>query len=192
MIQETDFLTDRSSLTVNVRSLMFELPGLWHDVGETLTGPQLFDDEAMLALEIRCRNSHVGFINWMEDYKSHCVRMSLAATPCSELAMRRELFGAALECLTIVKRLLASVCDREREKLEVEAQALAHLILDLQKQPSPKHSWLFSGHEVGVAYTVMLTKDQWEGSFTYDSEYDRRMASRLRYNTWSNTLRMTA
>jgi hypothetical protein len=75
--------------------------------------------------------------------------------------------------------------------LERETQGLAHLVLDLQKQPSPKHSWLFSGHEVGVAYTVMLTKDQWEGGFEYSSDTERRLAIRTRYNTWSNTLRMT-
>ena len=191
IIQESDYLDDRSSLAVKMRSRMFPVPGLWHDISDAVTGPQLFDDHALTVLNSRCRKAHQDLIDWMEDYKSHCVRMSFASPPPQELAMRRELFGAALECLCIVKRLLATVCDSERSKLEDEAQALAHLILDLQKQPSPKHSWLFTGHEVGVAYTVMLTKDQWEGHSEYDSDYDRRMASRTRYNTWSNTLRMT-
>jgi hypothetical protein len=116
----------------------------------------------------------------MEDYKGHCVKLSLTTPPPSEIAMRRELFGASLECLVLVKRILATVCDQERVKLETEIQALAHLILNLQKQPSSSHSWLFSGHEVGIAYTVMLTKDQWEGHYTYESEEERKLATRTR------------
>lgn len=189
LTQDTTFLNDRSSLTVNVRSLMFPISGIWHDITQVVKSDQLFDDFAIAALDLRCRNSHQDLLDWMEDYKSYCVKMSLTAPPPQELTMRRELFGAALECLSIVKRLLATVCDVERSKLEKETQALAQLILDLQKQPSPKHSWLFAGHEVGVATTIIVTKDEWEGDFTYDSEYERRMASRTRYNMWDNTLR---
>lgn len=138
----------------------------------------------------RCRNSHKAFLEWLEDYKAHCVRLSFAQPPPWELALRRELFGAAMECLVIVKRLLATVCELDRCSLEVETQALAHLILDLQKQPSPKHSWLFSGHEVGVAYTVLLTKDQWEEDVSRRQPDDQKLASRMRYNNWSNTLRV--
>lgn len=192
LIKDTDYLHNRSSLTINVRSLMFELPGLWHDIGDTITGTGLFDDSELAVLEHRCRKAQRAYIDWMEEYKSHCVRLSLASPPPTELALRRELFGAALECLVLIKRLLSTVCDYDRVALELETQALAHLILDLQKQPSSPNSWLFSGHEVGIAYTVMLTKDQWADNFSYLSDTERRLAIRTRYNTWSNTLRMTA
>jgi hypothetical protein len=191
LTQEKDFLDDRSALTINLRSLMFPMSGLWHDVGKAVTGPQLFDDDTLASLAYRCRKLHKEGIDWMEEYKAHCVRLSLSTPPPEEIAMRRELFGSALECLILAKRLLATVCDDEREGLEAETQALAHLILNLQKQPSTKHSWLFSGHEVGIAYTAILTKDQWDGSYTCESEEERRLAIRKRYNTWSNTLRMT-
>lgn len=190
IIQEKDFLDDRSALTVNLRCLMFPMSGLWHDVGKVITGPKLFDDEALATLAYRCRKLHKEDIDWMEEYKAHCVRLSLATPPPEEIAMRRELFGAALECLILVKRLLATVCDDERERLETETQALAHLILDLQKQPSTKHSWLFAGHEVGIAYSAILTKDQWDGTCAYASDEERRLAIRDRYSSWNNTLRM--
>jgi hypothetical protein len=180
LAQDKDYLDDRSPLTVNLRAIMFSLPGLWHDVGDVVTGPQLFDDDALTRLASRCREVHQKYIDWMEDYKSHCVKLSLTTPPQSEIEMRRELFGASLECLVLVKRFLATVYDRERVKLETETQALAHLILDLQKQPSSSHSWLFSGHEVGIAYTAMLTKDQWEGHYTYESEEERKLATRTR------------
>lgn len=207
---DVGYLHDRSSLAIRVRSTMFVLPGLWHDIGEAVTGPQLFDDDVLAMLECRCRKVHQELIDWMEDYKSHCVKTSLTAPSPEELAIRRELFGAALECLAIFKRLLATVCDNDREKLEVEIQALAHLLLDLQKQPTSNHSWLFSRHEVGMecasyitdeliaddnfrllgtATSFILTKDHWDGSYSYESDYDRRIAIRIRYNTWSNTLR---
>ena len=149
LAQESDFLNERSPLAINMRALMFPVPGLWHDIHHALTGDPLFEDDTLAMLEKLCRGAHRDMLDWMEQYKAHCVKMSLTSPPPHELAMRRELFGAALECLTIVKRLLACVCDDDRERLETEAQAIAHLILDLQKQPSPKHSWLFSWHEVG-------------------------------------------
>ncbi|KAK4549580.1 hypothetical protein LTR36_006577 [Oleoguttula mirabilis] len=191
MTQESHFLTDRSALSIQVRLAFFILPGLWHDVGECVNSAEYFSCGPLTLLESRCRKAHRKLLDWLEDYKAHCVRLSFAQLPPSELALRRELFGSALECLAIVKRLLATVCDTERRSLEVETQALAHLVLDLQKQPAPKHSWLFSGHEVGVAYTMLLTKSQWEENVSRGESDSHKMASRTRYNTWSNTLRMT-
>ncbi|KAK3115694.1 hypothetical protein LTR53_004710 [Teratosphaeriaceae sp. CCFEE 6253] len=188
---ETNFLTERSPLAIQLRLTMFELPGVWHDVGEAINSPEFFNDWPLTSLEARCRKAHRELLDWLEQYKAHCVRLSLAQPPASELSLRRELFGSALECLAIVKRLLSTVSEPDRRSLEVETQALAHLILDLQKQPSPKHSWLFSGHEVGVAYTVLLTKDQWEEAVPRREPHDCKVGTMTRYNTWSNTLRMT-
>ncbi|KAK5688766.1 hypothetical protein LTS10_000744 [Elasticomyces elasticus] len=188
---ESNFLSERSPLAISLRVTMFELPGIWHDVGEAVNGTDFYSDWPLAALEARCRKAHKELLAWLEQYKAHCVRLSLAQPPASELSLRRELFGSALECLAIVKRLLCTVCESDRRNLEVETQALAHLILDLQKQPSPKHSWLFSGHEVGVAYTVLLTKDQWEENVDRRDAHDKKVATKTRYNTWSNTLRMT-
>lgn len=180
MAREKDFLDDRSPLSIHLRSSMFPMPGLWHDIDKVVNGPQLFDDKALISLASRCREMHQQFIDWMEDYKGHCVKLSFTTPPRSELAMRRELFGTSLECLLLVKRLLAAVSDFERDRLESEVQALAHLILDIQKQPSSSYSWLFTGHEVGIAYMAILTKEQWEGQNTYESEKERRLASRAR------------
>lgn len=119
------------------------------------------------------------------------MRFSLVQPSACELSLRRELFGAVIECLSLVKRLLATVCESSRLALEPEIQALAQLILDLQKQPSYKHSWLFSGHEAGVAYTMILTKDQWEEDVSGEDTNVRIEAAWKRYNTWSKTLRMT-
>ncbi|KAK3615045.1 hypothetical protein LTR56_026835 [Elasticomyces elasticus] len=188
---ESNFLSERSPLAISLRVTMFELPGIWHDVGEAVNELDFYSDWPLAALEARCRKAHRELLVWLEQYKAHCVRLSLAQPPASELSLRRELFGSALECLAIVKRLLCTVCESDRRNLEVETQALAHLILDLQKQPSPKHSWLFSGHEVGVAYTVLLTKDQWEENVDRRDAHDKKVATKTRYNTWSNTLRMT-
>ena len=120
---ESDYLTDRSSLTIRSRSLMIQLPGLWHDVGEVVNGDGLFDDGALLPLQRRCRHEHAELLRWMEDYKSHVVKMSLVAPTQKEIDLRRELLGAVLECFCIAKRLLATVCDDERTKLETEVQA---------------------------------------------------------------------
>ena len=197
---------------------MFPLPGLWYDTNIVMNCDQLFDDLALYELKQRCIESQRDYLRWMEDYKSHCVRLSLAKPPQEELDLRRELFGTALEGLLLVKRLLATVSDEQREGLEPQTQALAKLLLELQEHPGPKFSWLFSGHEVGmstyrfyvclryifcratglmlfflrgagIAYTAIHTTTDWEGPFIYSSEYDRRIASRNRFNTWSKQMR---
>lgn len=103
--------------------------------------------------------------------------------------MRRELFGVATECLIVVKRLLGTIYDEERCHLETEAQDLAQMIYDLHKQPSAKHSWLFSGHEVSVAQGILSSKNQWAGTSTDASEGDRKTASRMRYVAWDDLIR---
>ena len=92
LIQDSKFLHDRSALTINVRSLMFPLPALWRDTDTVVRGLKLFDDGALSALKVRCLKSQQDLLGWMEDYKDHCVRLSLTSPPPRELALRRELF----------------------------------------------------------------------------------------------------
>ncbi|KAI6893752.1 hypothetical protein KC318_g4298 [Hortaea werneckii] len=189
--QDTPFLTDRSPLAIDARLAMFGIPGLWRDIDEVVNSPGYYVCAPMDTLESRGRQIHQALVDWLEDYNAHCVRFSLVQPSACELSLRRELFGAVIECLSLVKRLLATVCESSRLALEPEIQALAQLILDLQKQPSYKHSWLFSGHEAGVAYTMILTKDQWEEDVSGEDTNVRIEAARKRYNAWSKTLRMT-
>ncbi|KAK0255297.1 hypothetical protein LTR91_018871 [Friedmanniomyces endolithicus] len=187
---DSDVLTDRSPLAISLRVTMFELPGIWHDVGEAVNGADFDEIWPPTAVEARCRRSHQELLDWLAQYHAHSIRFSFTQSPPSELSIRRELYGSALECLAIVKRLLCTVCEPERRPLEAETQTLAHLLLDLQKQPGPAHSWLFSGHELGVAYTILLTKDQWADTLKGRDSHDAKIAVRTRYNNWCNTLRM--
>lgn len=168
---------------------MFKLPRLWFEVGEAVMGDQLFDDECLFTLASRCRALQSKFLDWLEDYKSHCVAKSLSQPTHREIHLRRESFGTALECLLLVKRLLGCVCDADRPKVEPEVQALAKLIIEMQDQPSPTHSWLFTGHQVGVAHVAIATNPDFEQATGADSEESRRAAMRRRYIKWSGTLR---
>lgn len=156
---------------------------------ECISGPGLFDNEELAPLESRCRKAHDALLDWMDDYKSHCVRSSLTMPSSQELAMRRELLGIAVECLAIVKRMLISTNDKNRERLEPEAQATARSLLVLQEQHSPRHSWIFTEHEVGIAQSIISTKEEWGAPFAYASEYEGKLASRKRYLTWSGMFR---
>jgi hypothetical protein len=86
----------------------------------------------------------------------------MTAVPQSELALRREIYGTALETLCVYKRILATFCEAERLQLESEAQALAVRLLELQTQPAPRHSWIYSEQEKGVAEVVLVTREEWE------------------------------
>ncbi|KAJ3544823.1 hypothetical protein NM208_g2851 [Fusarium decemcellulare] len=189
LVQDSDHLTERSALAIAIRSQMIMLPRLWHDIDNAVQGPELFNEEVLNSLRARCHIAHQNFLLWMEDYKAHCVTMSLSSPSPQELATRRELYGTAIECLMIVKRLLAAIDDDKRQALEKETQALAKSLLNLHNQPSPKHSWLFAGHEVSVAQSIVMTKEQWGEPFLYTSEYEKKLASRARYTFWTTKLR---
>lgn len=156
---------------------------------KVVTGLDLFNNEMMARIKSRCHKAHEALLDWMEDYKTHCVRSSLTMPSPQELAMRRELLGIGVECLAVVKRLLITTNDKNRERLEPEAQATARSILVLQEQDSQKHSWLFTGHEVGIAHSVISTKEDWGPPYTYGSQYETKLASRARYVTWSRLIR---
>lgn len=103
--------------------------------------------------------------------------------------MRRELLGMGLECLAVVKRLLATVSNYEKDELEDGAQRVAHLIFDLQKETSMTHSWLFSGHEIGIAQSIVMTRDRWRELPSHGSDDEKRIAYRGAYDEWNRILR---
>ncbi|KAI6859995.1 hypothetical protein KC343_g4872 [Hortaea werneckii] len=168
--QDTPFLTDRSPLAIDARLAMFGIPGLWRDIDEVVNSPGYCVCAPMDILESRGRQIHQALVNWLEDCNAHCVRLSFTQPSAY---------------------YWPPSCESSRLALEPEVQGLAQLILDLQKQSSFKHSWLFSGHEAGVAYTMILTKDQWEEDVSGEDADVRIEAARKRYNAWSKTLRMT-
>ncbi|KXT07310.1 hypothetical protein AC578_445 [Pseudocercospora eumusae] len=136
---------------LTARKHIFHLPRLWRDVGAALTSDNLFNDDVLRGLEKRRRSVHADFLAWLEEYKCHCVARSLIQPTQLEIDLRRETFGVVLECMLITKRLITSVSDSDRLKMECETQAMAKLIMDLQDQPMPKNSCLFAAHEIGVA-----------------------------------------
>lgn len=156
LAKERSTLTDRSPLVIESRWPQFKVSGLWHDVGVAVNGPQLFCAEVIRPLQQRCRESHGEFLAWMESYKVHCVKASFSTPSIEELHLRRQIFGAVLECTCLVKRLLATVCDEERIALEAGTQAVALLLLELQNGSLPKHSWLFTGHEAGNDHACLM------------------------------------
>jgi len=157
----TPYLTDRSEIVIRLRMRMLGLSSTLPAVTQALN-PSSYDEGQLLTLELKARETHAALLTCLEAYKAHVVRTSMAAVPLSELALRREVFGTALETLCVYKRILASFCEAERALLEREAQALAVRIFELQTQPAPRHSWIYSVHEKGVAAVVQASRAEWE------------------------------
>lgn len=134
-----------------------------------------------------CRTAHNDLTRWFDQYQTYCIRKSLALPTNQELAKRRELLGIALECLAVVKRLFATVCISESLTLEKQAQELALRIMDLQTQPSPKYSWLYAGHEIGIAQSILTSKEAWAVDLTHAIDGEAR--ARERYLAWDGLLR---
>lgn len=154
-------LTDRSEVVIRLRMRMLGLSSMLPDVTDAMD-PDFPDSGQQLTLELKARETHAALLKCLESYKAHVIRTSMTAVPQSELALRREIYGTALEVLCVYKRILASFCEPERLPLESEAQALAARLLELQTQPAPRHSWIYTEQEKGVAEVVLVTKEEWE------------------------------
>lgn len=165
------------------------LPTLWHDIETAIKGEELFNPQTIQSLRLRVEDMHSGMLRWIEEFNAHCISMALQLSSEQELVTRRELYGTALECLSVVKRLLATVDIENLRSLEEEVQNLAYTILDLHERPSPSHSWIFMAHESGVARSLLATQEDWLVSGSYSSVYQEKLASRVRYVRWTEILR---
>ncbi|KAF2718395.1 hypothetical protein K431DRAFT_230947 [Polychaeton citri CBS 116435] len=174
------FLTDRSELTIKLRMHLSSIPSFFQEIVRTVMGPELFNPIRMLELRRRAQGFTRHLMDWDREYKDYCVRNSFRQASDDELSLRRELFGSAMECLTIQKRVLAVVDDDERLNIEVEVQALAKLITSMQ-EGLPSHSWLFVGHEINVAHLVTKTRAEWEETMDDATQEEKLLATRKRF-----------
>ncbi|GAM91573.1 hypothetical protein ANO11243_096250 [Dothideomycetidae sp. 11243] len=183
LVVDTEELNERCQLAIDVRLEFFALPGLWHDVELSLTTSTLFlSPSTQSALESRCRKMNASFSSWMSRYAQHT--RSRPSVSDIESAKRRELYGMALECGPVVKRLLASVCEDERIELEKEAMQMSRELLALQARPGPAHAWLYNMHEANIARSVIASNHRWmEGNEGLDEMAVKR-ARRGRYLDW--------
>jgi hypothetical protein len=162
MIQDdTPWLTDRSGVVIRIRMRTLNLCSTLIDTTEAMD-PETYAPDLLFMTELKARQNHTSLTKSLEEYKAHVLQTSMSPVPQFELALRREVYGTALECLCVYKRVLASFCESERLVLESEAQALASQTLELHTLPAPRHSWLYTEHEKSVADVIRLTRTEWE------------------------------
>jgi len=181
---DTPWLTDRSSVVIHVRMRILNLCSTLADTTEAMD-PEKHDHGLLFTAELKARQNHSSLIKSLQEFKSYVLRTSMAPVPESELALRREIYGTALESLCVYKRVLASFCDSERSQLESEAQALACETFELQTLPAPRHSWLYSEHEKGVAEVIRMTRAEWEEDLSCASAEVRRRAACARWTRFN-------
>ncbi|KAM0723905.1 hypothetical protein Q7P37_000895 [Cladosporium fusiforme] len=187
LIEDTPWLTDRSEIVIRIRSRLLSLATMLCQTTKAMN-PDTYDEGLLLVLELKAREIHHGLLKALDAFKAYVLSMSMANTPESELALRREIFGTALECLCVYKRILASFCEEERLQLEKEAQELALTIMNLQKQPAPRHSWIYSSHEKGVAASIQLTREAWERDLSGATSGEKRLIAYARWKEFNSYL----
>ncbi|KAI5356914.1 putative fungal transcription factor [Septoria linicola] len=188
LIEKSDDLGERHELVINARKLIFPLPGLWHDISMALRSSDATEREVVSELESRCRGLQAAYFGWLESYREHCIVKALSMPTEQEIHIRREVLGQALESLLIVDLLLATV-SISLSMTEHEIEALASRIMELQKQPGPRHSWLFTGQEIGVAQVAIATKGLFASDLSDLTPQEKAMERRKRYTVWSGLLR---
>ena len=184
------FLHTRSSLVINLKATLLRLPGLWHDVDEAVNRSNFLTHNAPAkSLEPRCHTIHSEIVDHFTAYQIHCRSLpSHIQLPESEFTTRREFEGLALSCFIITKYIIATICEEERHAFVAGAQAAAHLIVNLHQQQSSSLAWLYSGMQVLLANVIIRNKTQWEEDLGGETLQIQRLASRSRYNMWSNSL----
>lgn len=178
-IKETTWLTTRHPLTVFTRMTEARLPGLMVDVTAAVVTGQVFDSAATMPLQKRCKQFHTELLKCLADYKDHIVQTSLQQPTQVEMDLRRELLGGIMECLLVGKRLLAATHESDRLRLEVETQALALVLLDMQQIPGPRYGWIFTGIELGLVNCIKVTREWWEQDVSdLDAQQQQAAASK--------------
>ncbi|GIZ45829.1 hypothetical protein CKM354_000898000 [Cercospora kikuchii] len=185
---DTEELTERSELVISARKLIFPLPGLWHNVSKTLTSECELKVTVVSQLEQRCQALDSQYRNWLETYKEYCMSRTLAIPTEQEINIRREAYGQALESHLIVKILLGTMTS-DASAVAEEIRILAKQIMDLQKQPGPRHSWLFTGQEVGVAQVALANSNNFLEDLGQLPPKERLSRMQKRYMSWSGMLR---
>jgi len=185
-------LTDRSGVVVRIRMQILKICSTLVDATQAINpGPEntTTNQEALLfTAEIKARQNHSALVKALEEYKSHILLTSMSPTPQSELALRREVYGTALESLCVYKRVIASFCEPERLQLEREVQAIASQTFELQTMPAPRHSWLYAEHERGVAEVIRVTRAEWEVDLSGVDVGVRRRVARERWARFNGYL----
>lgn len=186
---DTPWLTDRSGVVVRLRMRILNICSTLVEANQAMDPETTTDQEAFLfTAELKARQNHAALIKSLEEYRSHVMRTSMAPAPQSELALRREIYGTSLECLCVYKRVLASYCEPERLHLESEAQALASQTLELQILPAPRHFWLYTEHEKGVADVIRMTEAEWKEDLSGESIEVRRKVACQRWARFNGYL----
>jgi hypothetical protein len=178
-------LTDRSGVVIRIRMQILKICSTLVDATQAINpSPEdTTNQESLLfTAEIKARQNHSALTKALEEYKSHVLLTSMSPTPQSELALRREVYGTALESLCVYKRVIASFCEPERLQLEREVQAIASQTFELQTMPAPRHSWLYAEHERGVAELIRMTRAEWEADL---SEVDVGVRRRVASERWA-------
>lgn len=181
------WLSDRSELVIRIRLQMLRLNGLLIDVTRVMDPDAALDTFLWLRTELVVRQAHKILLDAVEDYKAHVVHTAMMAPPASELDKRREIYGTALECLLLYKRMLGTVCEAERLQLETETLELADALVRLNKQqPNSKYSWIYTAEEQGLAQLILLTTHEWTVDLMHLSVKERQLES------WERWKRMTS
>lgn len=188
LTESTEYLTERHKLVIGARKLIFPTPGLWRDMGSTLRENAVVDDQTLAGLRSRAYALHTAYKIWLESYNNHCVARSFSIPTEQEVNLRSEVLGQALETLLIVDLLLATVSDCASDVVSDIAE-LSGRVLDLQHQPAPKYSWIFTAQEIGVAQVALATKGLFSEDLGQCEPTERTSAMRKRYMAWSGMLR---
>lgn len=179
--KESTWLGSRHPLVVFTRLTEARLPGLMVDVTTFVVSGEVFDMTAVVPLQKRCKGLHEELLKCLEDYKDHLVSTSLLPPPQLEIDFRRELIGGITECLLVAKRLVAATHENQRLRLENEAQALALLLLDMQRGPTPRYAWIFTGIELGLVNCMKVTRELWEEDVSQKTSEEQRAAAVTRW-----------
>jgi hypothetical protein len=176
--------------------LKCNIPGLFHDVAETIQHEGESDLVAVNELACRMHQLRVDLLKWYSSYEL-LVCSGIEILPGSpEYDCRCKTFAIYLSCVILVNRLLGALSPSDREELENETQMLADHMLALEveiQSISPAVS-IFVAQELAVSRAMIGSSKYWLigeyleiGNYTFNVE-QRVLVAPWKFESWNTAL----
>lgn len=169
-VVETGALSDSSGIVVSLWTVLCPIPSLFKDVQSSICSFTGTDWRAIGSLLTRARDIRAMLLQWHTKYEE--LSSSVTSSEQSGDGKHHETLGVYMANLIIINRLSVSLDTLAGSDFELEAQALALQILELERKASttnPRAS-LFMAFKAIVAQATLDTKDEWQQAIFFSIE----------------------
>jgi hypothetical protein len=166
IVPNAPFISDRSSIVVELMLLKSNIPGLCVDVTNMICHCNDADSAFIIKIACKIHQLRVDLLKWHGQYESILGNGPPIVPGTAEFDRRCKVFATYLSCMIISSRILGAISPTERSELEEETQIFTRQMLDLEieVQNVSLHTYLFMAQTLGVSHATINTSELWRDS----------------------------